>query len=68
MKQRQKKLLTDFLASFTLIPGSVIHLGYGTLHEKKTWYNGTWVEAPQASFMNMKKGLFLKVSYLIRIK
>jgi hypothetical protein len=63
----QEKLLTDFLASFTLIPGTVIHLGYGSLYEKKAWENNQWVPG-QGGFLNMKNGLFFKVSYLWRIK
>jgi len=63
----QEKLLTDFLASFTLIPGTVIHLGYGSLYEKKIWQNDRWVPG-QESFLNMKNGLFFKVSYLWRIR
>ena len=34
------ELLTDFLASFTYIPGTVIHLGYGSLYEKSMWEVG----------------------------
>jgi hypothetical protein len=63
----REKLLTDFLASFTLIPGTVMHLGYGSLYEKKAWQNERWVPG-QGSFLNMKNGLFFKVSYLWRIK
>ena len=33
----QKRMLTDFLASFTLIPGTVIHAGYGGLYENREW-------------------------------
>lgn len=63
----QEKLLTDLLASFTLIPGTVMHLGYGSIYEKKAWQNERWVPG-QDSFLNMKNGLFFKVSYLWRIK
>jgi hypothetical protein len=63
----QDKLLTDFLASFTLIPGTVVHLGYGSLYERKEWQNNQWVPG-QGGLLNMKNGLFFKVSYLWRIK
>jgi hypothetical protein len=63
----QDKLLTDLLASFTLIPGTVLHLGYGSLYERKTWQNNQWVPG-QGSLINMKNGLFFKVSYLWQIK
>ncbi|MGD2086639.1 MAG: DUF5916 domain-containing protein [Candidatus Aminicenantes bacterium] len=61
------KLLTDFLASFTLIPGTVMHLGYGSLYERKEWQNNQWVPS-QNRLINMKNGLFFKVSYLWQIK
>jgi len=63
----QEKLFTDFLASFTLIPGTVIHLGYSSLYEKKAWMNNQWI-SNQDRFLNMKNGLFFKVSYLWRLK
>ena len=63
----QKKLFTDFLASFTLIPGTVIHLGYGSLYEKKEWQDNRWVPG-HGSLLNTKNSLFFKVSYLWRIK
>jgi hypothetical protein len=33
----RESVTTDFLASFTCIPGTVFHLGYGSLFEKKEW-------------------------------
>ncbi len=62
----KKKLLTDILASFTLIPGTVMHLGYGSLYERKEWLNDRWVPG-QSGLTNMKNGLFFKVSYLWKI-
>ena len=32
-----KRLMTDLLASFTYIPGTVVHAGYGSLYEKLAW-------------------------------
>lgn len=58
----QEKLLTDFLASFTFIPGTVVHLGYGSLYLKDTWGFG------QGDLMKMRQGLFFKASYLWRFK
>lgn len=63
----QDKLLTDLLASFTLIPGTVLHLGYGSLYERKEWQNNQWVPG-QGYLINIKNGLFFKVSYLWQIK
>lgn len=62
----QEKLLTDFLASFTLIPGTVVHLGYGSLHLKNRWQTDHWVPG-QGDLMQMKRGLFFKASYLWRL-
>ena len=36
----RESIKTDFLASFTYIPGTVFHIGYGSLYENKKW-NGT---------------------------
>jgi len=60
-----KKLLLDFLASFTYIPGTVIQLGYGSLHEKLHWVDGEYRESNK--FLEIKRGLFFKVSYLWRL-
>ena len=59
----QRELLTDFLASFTLIPGTVAHLGYGGLYEPLD---------PQAyhpygdplAMRYTRSSFFFKVSYL----
>ncbi|MCX6582231.1 MAG: DUF5916 domain-containing protein [Candidatus Aminicenantes bacterium] len=61
------KLLTDLLASFTFIPGTVVHLGYGSLYENKEWQIDRWVPG-QGHLINMKNGLFFKISYLWQIK
>lgn len=63
----QEKLLTDFLASFTLIPGTVVHLGYGSLYLKNQWNGQMWIPG-QGSLTEMRRGLFFKASYLWRIK
>jgi len=63
----QQKLITDLLASFTLIPGTVVHLGYGSLYLKNQWQEGQW-NPGQGDYLKMREGLFFKVSYLWRIK
>ena len=63
----QEKLLTDFLASFTLIPGTVVQLGYGSLYLKNQWQNNRWVPG-QGELLRMRYGLFFKASYLWRIQ
>ncbi len=59
-----KKLQTDLLASFTYIPGTVIHLGYGSLYEKIRWDQDHY--EPSDHFLETQRGLFFKASYLWR--
>jgi hypothetical protein len=57
-------LSLDLLASFTYIPGTVIHLGYGSLFRQTEW-NGHEYQ-PGSGFLEMKRGFFFKASYLWR--
>lgn len=59
------EVLTDFLASFTYIPGTVIHFGYGSLYQKIEWRNGAY--HPFDRFRESQRGLFFKASYLWRL-
>jgi hypothetical protein len=59
------ELMTDFLASFTYIPGTVIHLGYGSLYEKLEWIEGEYRGADR--FLESRRGFFFKASYLWRL-
>jgi hypothetical protein len=56
---------TDFLASFTYIPGTVVHMGYGSLYERleetETGVNTRY------KWDEMKKSFFLKASYNWRL-
>jgi hypothetical protein len=61
----RKRLLTDLLVSFTYIPGTVIQLGYGSLYEKVRWQEGEY--RPDDRFLETKRGLFFKASYLWRL-
>jgi hypothetical protein len=61
----RKELLTDFLASFTYIPGTVIQLGYGSLYSRLEWDGEDYRSADR--FLEMKRGLFFKASYLWRL-
>ncbi len=59
----------DLLASFTLIPGTVVHLGYGSLHQKQYWddINQQWDSGVDlGKFYQNTQSLFFKVSYLYR--
>jgi hypothetical protein len=60
----REQLLTDLLASFTWIPGTVFHIGYGSLFRKLAWDGSDYAEAD--AFMETDRGLFLKASYLHR--
>jgi len=61
----RKELLTDLLASFTYIPGTVIHAGYGSTYEKIKWVNDRYVDSVR--FMETRRGFFFKASYLWRL-
>ena len=60
-----KRILTDFLASFTLIPGTVLHVGYGGLYEKRAWVDNQWI-GQTGDMLNIKRSFFAKISYLWR--
>jgi hypothetical protein len=60
-----KRLMTDLLASFTYIPGTVIHIGYGSLYEKIEWIDGEYRTSD--SYLETKRGFFFKASFLWRI-
>jgi hypothetical protein len=58
----QRRLLTDWLASYEFVPGTVFHAGYGSLYEK-----GSGSVASDADrYLMINRGLFLKASYLRR--
>jgi len=61
----RKTMLTDLLASFTYIPGTVIQLGYGSLYDKVEWADGEY--RPSERFLEVRRGLFFKASYLWRL-
>lgn len=60
-----KQLTTDFLASFTYIPGTVLHLGYGSRYDRIEWDTDRYVESDR--FLETQRGLFFKASYLWRM-
>lgn len=57
-------MLTDFLASFTYIPGTVVYLGYGSVYERTMWDGNTYVY--DKDFLEITRGFFFKASYLHR--
>jgi hypothetical protein len=58
----RKVILSDLLASFTIIPGTAIYLGYGSLHEKTGFNTPDYIHYQQS-----RQSLFLKLSYLIQL-
>ena len=60
-----QELLTDLLVSFTNIPGTVIHAGYGSMYEREKWQNNVRVSANRLH--EARRGLFFKASYLWRL-
>ncbi len=60
----RRELLTDFLVSFTYIPGTVLHVGYGSLYERTEWELDRFVPADR--FSEMQRRFFFKTSYLFR--
>ncbi|MCK5221806.1 MAG: hypothetical protein KAR14_09515, partial [Candidatus Aminicenantes bacterium] len=64
-----KMVLTDFLGSFTLIPGTVIHFGYGSLHQKQHWnsIDNEWeADGVMGKYYQQTRSLFFKASYNYR--
>jgi hypothetical protein len=64
-----KTLLTDALISYELIPGTVIHLGYGSLQEKLHWseFNRQWYGyGPMMKYYTTTQSFFFKASYRFR--
>ena len=43
------RVLTDFLASYELRPGTVVYAGYGSLVERRDFVNGEWIVGPRAA-------------------
>jgi hypothetical protein len=61
----RRQLLTDLLASFLYIPGTVIQLGYGSLYDRIRWEDGAYVNSDR--FLETRRGIFFKASYLWRL-
>jgi hypothetical protein len=59
------ELLSDFLASYEFVPGTVVHAGYGSLFERLGFEDSQ--PGPRAShYVTVRRGLFFKASYLHR--
>jgi hypothetical protein len=57
--------LTDFLASYEPVPGTVAYVGYGSLFERRGWDGAEWLPG-QGEFLTTRRGLFVKLSYAKR--
>ena len=53
----QRRLLTDLLALYELVPGTVFYAGYGSLYERPPG---------EATYLTTSRGIFFKASYLHR--
>jgi hypothetical protein len=59
------QVLTDFLSSYELRPGTVVYVGYGSLIERREYADGEWVLG-RGDYASSQRGLFFKASYLHR--
>jgi hypothetical protein len=59
------RVLTDFLSSYELRPGTVVYMGYGSLIERRDYANGEWILG-KGDYATSQRGLFFKASYLHR--
>ena len=59
----QRRLLTDFLAMYEVVPGTVFHAGYGSLYEKQSSQSGSLVNNFGPGYTTVSRGLFFKASY-----
>jgi hypothetical protein len=61
----RERLTVDLLTSFTYIPGTVFHVGYGSALEKLEWDGQGYITSDR--LLESKRGFFFKVSYLWRL-
>jgi len=60
-------VLSDVLASLTVVPGTVFHVGYGSLHERARWLENEWVGGDSLGrYEPMRRSFFIKGSYLVQ--
>jgi hypothetical protein len=62
-----RRVLTDALASYELVAGTVFHAGYGSLYERRVGEGNTFVPIDQGQqYLAINRGLFFKASYVHR--
>ena len=59
------RVLTDLLASWELLPGTVAYAGYGSLIEKREWDGQEWTPG-LGEYRTSQRGLFFKAAYVHR--
>lgn len=59
------RVLTDFLSSYELRPGTVVYVGYGSLIERREYADGAWILG-RGDYGSSQRGFFFKASYLHR--
>jgi uncharacterized protein DUF5916/cellulose/xylan binding protein with CBM9 domain len=59
------RVLTDLLASWELLPGTVAYAGYGSLIERREWDGQQWTPGPGV-YRTSQRGLFFKAAYVHR--
>jgi hypothetical protein len=61
-------VLIDALVSYELVPGTVLQIGYGSLHKELYWADNAWNNAhPLGKYMHTDQSVFVKMSYLFQI-
>ena len=62
-----RRVLTDALASYELVAGTVFHAGYGSLYERRIGEGNAFVPIEQGQkYLAINRGLFFKASYVHR--
>ena len=62
-----ERVLTDLLASYEFVPGTVFHAGYGSLYERGVDGLGSLPpDDGRSKYLAVNRGLFFKASYLRR--
>jgi hypothetical protein len=62
----RSRVLLDSLLSYEMRPGSVFYLGYGSLVERRDFRDDQWILG-RGRFRESQRGLFAKISYLVRL-
>lgn len=64
----RERVIADLLASYTLSPGTVLHLGYGSMYENQEWNDNHWIAGSDAAkYYQTSQSIFFKLSYLFQM-